>query len=95
MAKRLQVDDTPAPVKEFLRQLDVEKGEYVLEMAGRPMLGVVSPWQVEQLTQRREEILALLRQSWERNRTVREEEVKQVVSETIQEVRREKTQSRS
>ncbi len=95
MAKRVQVDDTPPQVKEFLRQLDVEKGEYVLEMAGKPLVGVVSPWQVEKLTQRREEILALLRQSWERNRTTGEEEVKQIVTETIQEVRREKTQSRS
>ena len=95
MAKRVQVDDTPPQVKEFLRQLDVEKGEYVLEIAGKPLVGVVSPWQVEKLTQRREEILALLRQSWERNRTTGEEEVKQIVTETIQEVRREKTQSRS
>jgi len=85
MAKRVQVDDTPPQVKEFLRQLDVEKGEYVLEMAGKPLVGVVSPWQVEKLTQRREEILALLRQSWERNRTIGEEEVKQIVTETIQE----------
>ena len=95
MAKRVQVDDTPPQVKEFLRQLDVEKGEYVLEMAGKPLVGVVSPWQVEKLTQRREEILALLRQSWERNRTTGEEEVKQIVTETIQEVRREKIQTRS
>ena len=33
MAKRLQIDDTPSQVKEFLKQLDVEKEEYVLEIA--------------------------------------------------------------
>lgn len=37
----------------------------------------------------------LLRQSWERNRTVPEEEVTQVVAEVIQEVRREKGQGQS
>jgi hypothetical protein len=94
MAKRLKIDDASAQVKDFLRQLDVEKGEYVLEMAGKPLVGVVPPWQVETLSQRREEILALLDQSWERSRTVGEAEVEQAVKEAIKEVRREKAQSR-
>lgn len=91
MAKRLQIDDTPSQVKEFLKQLDVEKEEYVLEIAGKPVAGIVPPWQVEQISQRREEILSLLRQSWERNRAVQEAEVKQTVTEAIREVRQEKT----
>lgn len=95
MAKRLQIDDKPTQVKEFLKQLEVEKGEYVLEIAGKPVAGIVPPWQVEQISQRREEILALLRQSWERNRAVQEEEVKQAVTEAIREVRQEKTPRRS
>jgi hypothetical protein len=94
MAKRLKIDDASPQVKDFLRQLDVEKGEYVLEVAGEPLIGVVPPWQVEKLSQRREEILALVEQSWERNRRVGEAEVKQAVKEAIEEVRREKTQSR-
>ena len=93
MAKRLKIDNTPAQVKDFLQQLDVEKGEYVLEVAGKPLLGVVPPWQVENLSQRREEILALLEQSWERNRAVGEAEVEHAVKEAIEEVRREKSQS--
>ncbi len=88
MAKRLQIDDTPSQVKEFLKQLDVEKEEYVLEIAGKPVAGIVPPWQVEQISQRREEILSLLRQSWQRNRKVSKEEIKQAVSEAIQHVRR-------
>jgi len=88
MAKRLQIDNTPLQVRDFLKKLDIEKGEYVLEMEGKPIVGIVSPWLVEQLSQQREEILALLRQSWKRNREVSEEESKQVVSETIQHVRR-------
>lgn len=88
MAKRLQIDDTPLQVMDFIKKLDVEKGEYVLEMEGNPIMGIVSPWLVEQLSQRREEILALLRQSWQRNREVSEEEIKQAVSEAIQHVRR-------
>ena len=91
MAKRLKIDDASAQVKDFLRQLDVEKGEYV-EVADKPLVGVVPPWQVEKLSQRREEILALLKQSWEQNRTVGEAEVKQAVKEAIEEVRREKIQ---
>jgi hypothetical protein len=94
MAKRLKIDDTSAQVKDFLRQLDVEKGEYVLEAEGKPLLGVVPPWQVEKLSQKREEILALLEQSWKQNREVGEVEVNQAVKEAIEEVRRKKTQSR-
>ena len=94
MAKRLKIDDASAQVKDFLRQLDVEKGEYVLEVAGKPLVGVVPPWQVEKLSQRREEILDLLKQSWEQNRTVGDAEVKQAVKEAIEEVRREKIQGR-
>lgn len=93
MIKHLRVDDASPQVKDFLRQLDVEKDEYVLEMEGKPVVGVVPPWQVKKLSQGREEILALLRQSWERNRAVPEEEVDRVVTEAIQEVRREKTQT--
>ncbi len=88
MAKRLQIDNTPLQVRDFLKKLDIEKGEYVLEMEGKPIVGIVSPWLVEQLSQQREEILALLCQSWQRNREVSEEEIKQAVSETIQHVRR-------
>ena len=87
MAKRLKIDDASVQVKDFLRQLDVEKGEYVLEVAGKPLVGVVPPWQVEKLSQRREEILVLLEQSWEQNRTVGEAEVKQAVKEAIDEIR--------
>jgi hypothetical protein len=90
MAKHFKIDNASAQVKDFLRQLDVEKGEYVLEVAGKPLVRVVPPWEVEKLSQRRE-ILALLEQSWARNRTVGEAEVKQSVKEAIEEVRREKS----
>jgi len=95
MAKRLQIDDKPSQVKEFLKQLDMEKGEYVLELGGKPVAGIVPPWQVEQISQRREEVLALLRQSWEQNRPVQGEEVKEAVTKAIREVRQDKTPRRS
>jgi hypothetical protein len=94
MAKRLKIDNASAQVNDFLRQLDVEKGEYVLEVAGKPLVGVVPPWQVEKLSQRGEEVVALLQQSWQQNRTVAEAEVKQAVKEAIEEVRRQKAQTR-
>ena len=94
MAKRLKIDDASAQVKDFLRQLDVEKGEYVLEVAGKPLVGIVPPWQVEKLSQRREEILALLEQSWKQNRAIGEAEVEQAVKKAIEEVRQEKIQGR-
>ena len=42
MAKRLSIDDSSAQVKDFLRQLDLEEGEYVLEMGGPLELGTES-----------------------------------------------------
>jgi len=83
MVKRLTVDDASPEVKDFLKQLDVKKGEYILEMAGKPVVGIVPAWQVEKLSQGREEILLLLRKSWERNRAVSEEEIEQVLPVTI------------
>ena len=94
MAKHLKIDNASAQVKDFLRQLDVEKGEYVLEVAGKPLVAVVPPWQVEKLSQKREEIHALLEHGWEQNRTVGATDVKQAVKEAIEEVRREKIQGR-
>ena len=93
MVKSLRIDDTSAQVKDFLRQLDVEKGEYVLELGGKPLVGVVPPWQVEKLSLKREEVLALLDQSWKRNRMVPDSEITQAVSEAIAEVRRKTRQS--
>jgi len=93
MAKHLNMDDASPQVKDFFKQL--QEGEYVLEMAGRPVVGIVPPWQVEKLSQERQEILLLLCQSWERNRTLSAEEVEQTVEEAIQEVRRESRQNPS
>jgi hypothetical protein len=94
LVKRVKVDDASPEVKDFLKRLDVEKGECVLEMAGKPLAGVVSPWEVEKRAKGREEILNLLRQSWERNRGVPEVAVEKEVADVIQEVRREKRSAR-
>ncbi len=72
MAKHLNVDNASPQVKDFLKQL--QDGEYVLEMAGQPVVGIVPPWQVDKLSQERQEVLLLLRQSRERNRALSEEE---------------------
>ena len=94
MVKRVKVDDASPEVKDFIKQLDIEKGEYVLEISGKPVVGVISPWQVEKYAKGREEILSLLRQSWERNRGVPETAVEKDVADAIQEVRLEKRQRR-
>jgi hypothetical protein len=91
MAKRVPIDDTSTQVKDFLKRLDLENGEYVLEIAGKPLLGVVPAWQVEKLSQKRAEVLALLEQSWKRSRTVDEVEFRQVVSAAIKGTRRQNT----
>jgi len=72
MAKHLNVDNASPQVKDFLKQL--QDREYVLEMAGQPVVGIVPPWQVDKLSQERQEVLLLLRQSRERNRALSEEE---------------------
>lgn len=89
MIKHISVDNASPQVKDFVQQLGGEQKDYIVEIAGRPVVGIVPPWQVEKLAQDRQEVLALLRQSWEQNRTLSEAEVEQVVAEAIQEVRRE------
>lgn len=70
MAKHLSIDNSPAPVRDFFKQLGEQAGECVLEIEGQPVVGIVPAWQVEKFSQDNAEILSLLRQSWDRNRDV-------------------------
>jgi hypothetical protein len=93
MVQRFKVDDASIQVKDFIRALELEKGPCVVEIDGVPAIGVVPPWQVEKLSRDREEVLSLLRRSWERNRSVSEDEAERAITEAIREVRRDKRQS--
>lgn len=89
MVKHLNLDDAPPQVKEFVKQLDLDEAEYVLELGGKPVVGVVAHWQVEKLSQRRAAALSLLQRSWERNRAIPQEVVDRTVAEVVQQVRQE------
>lgn len=87
MTKQVNADEASEPVKTFLRQLNVEEDNYIVELDGEPLLGIVPPWQVEQLQRDKEEVLKLLQKSWARTRDVPEEVIEQEVSEAVRRVR--------
>ena len=93
MTKHLSIDDASPQVKEFLRKLGTEKDGCIIEISGQPIVGIVPPWQVEKLSQERQEAFQLLRQSWDRTRSIPEEEISQVVTEEVQDIRQEQTQN--
>ena len=95
MTKHLSIDDASPQVKEFLQQLGTEKDGCIVELNGRPVVGIVPPWQVEKLSHDRQEAIQLLRHSWNRTHTIPEEEITQVVTEEIQNVRRERNQNQA
>jgi len=87
MAKRLKINDASAQLKDFLRQLDVKKGEYVLEVTGEPLVGIIPLWQVESSPKGEKRSSLFLKQSWKPNCIVGEAEIKQSVKEAIDEIR--------
>ena len=93
MAKRVNADGAAEPVKEFLRQLNVEEDAYIVELGGKSLVGIVAPWQVEQLQRDKDELLALLQASWARNREVPEEVIEREVDEAVRRVRARRRES--
>lgn len=87
MARRLNVDEADEKVKEFLRKINVDEEAYIVESGGKPIMGLVPPSQVEKLQRDKEEVLALLRMSWQRSREVPEKVVDQEVERAVRRVR--------
>ena len=82
MIKKLNFDKVDEKVKEFFNKLKANN-LYILEAQGKPLVGIVPPWQIKETKKSKKEVLALLRKIWERNRGVSEEQLEKDVTEAI------------
>jgi hypothetical protein len=86
MVKRLSIDTLDEKTKAFLKGIKVKSEQYLLELNGKPVLGIVSPEKVA-----REERFAVFEKVWAKNKEVDEAEVERDVAEAVAYVRKQKS----
>jgi len=81
MIKRLNIDRVDESVKTFLTGIKLGNDQYLIELEGKPLLGVVAPEKVE-----RAERCAVYEQVWNKNKNAKAKEVKEDVAQALQTV---------
>lgn len=88
MLKRISLDNVDENIREFLRQLKLEEDQYILEMEGKPLMGVVPVWQVEDIKLRKQELLDMLKEIWAKTREIPEATIEEEVTQAVKAVRK-------
>ncbi len=78
MVKRLDINTLDEKTQAFLKSIQVEKEQYLLESNGKPILGVVAPDEVE-----RAERFKVLDRVWAKNKESKSDEVRKDVAEAL------------
>ena len=87
--KRIQADEA---LQRFLRTLDLPQDQYLIEAGGKPIAGLVPPWDLESPDQSRQALLAMLQEVWERTTQLPEAVAERDVQEATKAVRGRKRQ---
>jgi HPt (histidine-containing phosphotransfer) domain-containing protein len=82
--KRIQADEA---LQQFLRTLDLPQDQYLIEAGGKPIAGLVPPWDLENPDQSRQALLAMLQEVWERTNQLPEAVAERDVQEATRAVR--------
>ena len=88
MVKKVSLDRVDGKIREFLKKLKTEKYQYILEIRGKPLIGVVPPWQVTEIKQRKDELLSMLKEVWSKTGAISGKRIEKEVEEAIRTVRR-------
>lgn len=81
MVKRLNIDELDKKTQAFLKSIQIDNEQYLLESNGKPVLGIISPEEVE-----RSERFKVFDQVWIKNNEANEEEVREDISEALKAV---------
>lgn len=95
MLKRVDLDKVDKKVKEFLKGLNVEKDQYILEMEGKPVAGLVAPSQLEKMARAKERLFETIEKIWDQNREVSAEQVERDVAEAVRMAREQRYEKSS
>ncbi len=87
MVKHESLDKADKKIKKFLKEFDVTKDDYVLEIEGKPLLKVVSPWKEKTLKLAKKKLLSTLEKIWDKNKDFTEGEVEKDVEEAVKTTR--------
>ena len=82
--KRIQADEV---LSRFLGTLDLGQDHYLIEAEGKPIAGVVPPWELERPEESRQALLGMLQEVWARTRDISGSVVERDVDEAVRAVR--------
>ncbi len=82
--KRIQADEV---LSRFLGTLDLAQDQYLIEAGGKPIAGLVAPWELESPDESRQALLRMLEEVWASTRDVPEGAVERDVEDAVQAVR--------
>jgi len=88
MVKRVSLDRVDEKVREFLKKLKTEKYQYILEMRGKPLIGIVPPWQVTEIKQRKGELLSMLKGVWSKTGDISGKRIEKEVEDAVRAARK-------
>ena len=88
MIKKNKLNKADEKVKDFFKKFK-EETQYIVEIKGKPVLGIVPPWQIDQMKQSKKELRAMLEEIWAKTRSVSEKEIEKIVDEAVKAVRSE------
>lgn len=82
--KRIEADEV---LRRFLGTLDLGQDQYLIEAGGKPVAGLVPPWELESPDEGRQALLGMLEEVWARTRDIPEGVVERDVEEAARVVR--------
>lgn len=87
MIKRVSLDKADEKIKYFFKKLKPEKERYILEMGGKPLIGIVPAWQVTEIKEKKDELLSLLKEVWSKTQEISEKRIEKEVKEAVKAAR--------
>lgn len=87
MIRKVSLDKADEKIRFFFKRLKPEKEQYILEMGGKPLFGLVPPWQVTEIKQRREELLSMLKVVWAKTRAISGKRIDKEVRDAVRAAR--------
>jgi len=88
MIKKVSLEKVDEKIRYFFKKLRIEKNQYILEIGGKPIIGVVPPWQVIEIKQRKNELFSMLKEVWSKTEEIPGKRIEKVVQEGIRAARR-------
>lgn len=85
--KRVNLDKVDEKIKRFIMSLKLDNDQYILETGGKPLVGLVSPAQLEKMSRAKERLFETVDKIWKKNKEVSAKQVQRDVADAVKAVR--------